>query len=208
MSVAGCRNDSRAANTGDAGGDAAADADASALREPHDSTDKMDGGPAANAGTASGASGRSTDASAPTVDGGADARAEVNADAGGADDADAGAACGSVDGRYSVLFTEISGTCGPYVNAQVVTFDNAITMRKYVNVDVDTETIVRDCRVVFVEVQRNKATGIQEQRIQGAALQIDADGNVAGKVTLTRYDSAGELLCGGDYDAAFTKLPQ
>jgi hypothetical protein len=188
-SVAGCQNDSVGANSVDAGGDAAAAGGAPSLHGPRDAADKMDGGPAADAGKANGSSGRSPDASTPTVDSGVDAEAEVDA---GADDADAGAACGNVGGPYSVIYTEISGTCGPINSANTVKIDNTITMEKYVNVDVDTETIVRDCRVL----------------IQGNALRVDADGNVAGTVTLTRYNTAGDLSCTGEYEAAFTKVAQ
>jgi hypothetical protein len=112
--------------------------------------------------------------------------------------------CPAVKGVYEPLYVARSGTCGPLTDANHVPIENDTQIQKFANVDVETETIVMGCRLNMTQTVRDKM-GIPQKQIVGAALDVQSSNQVAGMVTLTRYDAAGTPVCWGEYDAKLQK---
>lgn len=134
-----------------------------------------------------------------------DSRGTESNEAGRASETDAGPTCGIARGRYQALYEPRSGNCGAITSANMVAIDDNITIEKYANVDVETETIVRGCSVYFAQIVRDKTTGNVQTQIQGSTLDVDEDGNVSGSVTVTRFSDGGQVMCTGEYLARLTK---
>jgi hypothetical protein len=108
--------------------------------------------------------------------------------------------CPKVGGVYEPLYVARSGTCGPLNDANYVPIENDIQIQKFANVDVETETIVMGCSIKMTQIVRDKM-GVPQKRIDGSALDVQSSNKVEGMITLTRYDTVGNPVCWGEYDA-------
>jgi hypothetical protein len=113
--------------------------------------------------------------------------------------------CPGVAGRFEALYQMRSGTCGPVTSANTVQVEDNITIEKFANVDVETETIVKGCTVYMAQTVRNKSTGSVQSKIQGSTLEVHDENQLSGMVTLTRWDAGGQLMCSGEYDLLLRK---
>ena len=115
-------------------------------------------------------------------------------------------ACPGVDGSFQALYQPRSGNCGPVSSAHLVKVEDNITIEKYANVDVETETIVKGCTVYMKQIERNKQTGAVQSQVQGSTLEVQDENQLNGMVTLTRWDVAtGAIMCSGEYNLLLTK---
>jgi hypothetical protein len=115
-------------------------------------------------------------------------------------------ACPGVDGSFQALYQPRSGNCGPISSAHLVKVEDNITIEKYANVDVETETIVKGCTVYMKQIERNKQTGAVQSQVQGSTLEVQDENQLNGMVTLTRWDVAtGAIMCSGEYNLLLTK---
>lgn len=112
--------------------------------------------------------------------------------------------CPGVGGRFQALYEVRSGNCGPVTTANMVAVDDNITIEKFANVDVETETIVKGCTVYMAQIVRNKTGSVQSQ-IQGSTLEVQDENQLQGMVTLTRYNEVGAVMCSGEYNLLLTK---
>ena len=113
--------------------------------------------------------------------------------------------CASIGGVYQPLYVaRAGGTCGPLNDANNVPIHNDIQIQKFANVDVETETIVMGCSLNLTQIVRDKM-GVPQKHIYGNSLDVENSNKVAGMVTLTRYDAAGQPVCAGEYDAVLEK---
>ena len=112
--------------------------------------------------------------------------------------------CPAIGGTYEPLYTFRSGTCGALDDANYVPIQNDIQIQKFANVDVETETIVMGCSLNLTQIVRDKM-GTPQKRIYGNSLDVKSSNRVAGMVTLTRYDAAGQMVCAGEYDAMLSR---
>ena len=116
--------------------------------------------------------------------------------------------CPGVGGSFQPLYEQRSGNCGIVGTANNVKVENNITIEKYANVDVETETIVKGCTVYMRQIVRNKTTGRVESMVQGSTLEVQDENQLSGMVTLTRYnvmDVANPATCSGEYNLTLTK---
>jgi hypothetical protein len=116
--------------------------------------------------------------------------------------------CPGVAGSFQPLYEQRSGNCGIVGTANNVKVENNITIEKYANVDVETETIVKGCTVYLQQIVRNKTTGRVESMVQGSTLEVRDENELSGMVTLTRYnvaDVANPATCSGEYNLTLTK---
>jgi hypothetical protein len=116
--------------------------------------------------------------------------------------------CGAVSGNYQALYTPVGGNCGPFQNPHRVPFDGGpsgvkTTVQMLANADVVTEIVMMGCTARMTQIVQ--AQGSVQSRIDGAPIDIEDADELTGKVTLTRYDGMGGVMCQGTYDAAFTK---
>jgi len=119
--------------------------------------------------------------------------------------------CPGVGGSFQPLYEQRTGNCGAVPTANNVKVDNNITIEKYANVDVETETIVKGCTVYMKQIVRNKTTGRVESMVQGSTLEVQGENQLFGMVTLTRYnvmDVLNPATCSGEYNLTLTKSTQ
>ena len=119
--------------------------------------------------------------------------------------------CPGVGGSFQPLYEQRTGNCGAVPTANNVKVDNNITIEKYANVDVETETIVKGCTVYMKQIVRNKTTGRVESMVQGSTLEVQGENQLSGMVTLTRYnvmDVLNPATCSGEYNLTLTKSTQ
>jgi hypothetical protein len=113
--------------------------------------------------------------------------------------------CMSPGGQYLASFTERSGNCGALGSDRPFSLDNNITIEKFADVDVETESVVMSCSLLFKQLVRNKTTGVVAAHLHGPELAIEPDGSISGAVSLRRFDERGAMTCSGEYDAIFEK---
>lgn len=115
--------------------------------------------------------------------------------------------CPAVAGKFQATYQIRSGTCGDVGATNMVPFDNNTTIDKFANIEVETRTILRGCTAWMEQTVRNKVTTLLEQRIQGSTIGVEDSDKLTGMVTFTRWDAAGQVMCSGEYNAVFTKMP-
>jgi hypothetical protein len=116
--------------------------------------------------------------------------------------------CAAVSGSYQALYTPVGGNCGPVQNPHRVPFDGGksgvqTTVQMFANANVVTEIVMMGCTARMTQIVQ--AQGTVQSRIDGSPIDIEDESELTGKVTLTRYDGTGAVMCQGTYDAAFTK---
>jgi hypothetical protein len=135
------------------------------------------------------------------LDGGDDGRAGASAPGFGA--------CPEPSGAYEAQLEQRTGTCGEVAPANPVPVkDETITIQKFADRDVETETNVKGCTLFLRQLVRDK-TGQAVSMVEGSALEIDSDGSISGVVTLTQFDSASQSAqCSGDYQIELHELAE
>ena len=113
--------------------------------------------------------------------------------------------CPGVAGRFQPLYEMRSGNCGVFGTANTVQVEDNISIEKFANVDVETETVVKGCTVFMKQTIRDKNTGVVQQVVQGSTLEVQDENQLSGMVTLTRYQSDGMMTCSGEYNLLLTK---
>jgi hypothetical protein len=118
--------------------------------------------------------------------------------------------CPGVAGSFQPLYEQRTGNCGAVPVANSVKVDNNITIEKYANVDVETETIVKGCTVYMTQIVREKMTGRAVSMVKGSTLEVQGEDQLSGMVTLTRWDNAADPApsCSGEYNLTLTKSTQ
>jgi len=115
--------------------------------------------------------------------------------------------CPGVEGKFQAYYEPRTGTCGVVGATNMVPFDNNTTIQKFANVEVETRTILRGCTAWMEQTVRNKLSGLVESKIQGSTIGVEDSDKLSGMVTMTRWDAAGQVMCSGEYNAVFTKMP-
>jgi hypothetical protein len=105
---------------------------------------------------------------------------------------------------YDTSFTELAGTCGPYVGFPVHVDGRLSTSIRIVgNTRINAEHVLADCTFRFGQFAH--VDGDIVERVVGE-LPIDADGDgaIRGEVTIQRFDGSSEPTCSSDYDLVLT----
>jgi hypothetical protein len=117
--------------------------------------------------------------------------------------------CNAVKGTYQPLYTFVQGTCGPITMPNYVPVETGykgapkMTTMNFLNNSVTTEIVMKGCSMrVTQSVTEN---GSVRSKLNGDEINIENENELAGMVTLIRFDEAGNAMCSGVYDARFTK---
>jgi len=129
--------------------------------------------------------------------------AEHGPQAGAGGESDSGSTCGRPAGTFDATYQLRSGDCGEVISTDPMPIDGGVTIEKFADRDVQTESVIEGCQLAFVQTVRN-IDGLPTQQAQGSALTIDSPTQISGRVTLTRYDESGQPECSGEYDVVLT----
>lgn len=114
------------------------------------------------------------------------------------------AACPVKHGRYVVSLTQVDGACeAPQIVS--VPIDDNITIEKFIDTDVETETVISGCSVRLNRTERDKAEGIVRSTMTGT-LTAHEEGQLAGTVSVTFFDARGGTSCQSDFGADFSAV--
>jgi hypothetical protein len=116
--------------------------------------------------------------------------------------------CPRVVGQFQPLYTPLSGSCGVIADPMFVKIEDVpqasqTNVLMFGNGRLTTEVVLRGCSVQMIQ-QFETAERLQTY-LEAPELSVESANELAGQVSMFRYDPAGNVSCWGVYQARLLK---
>lgn len=118
--------------------------------------------------------------------------------------------CPRVAGQFQALYTPLTGSCGEVLAPPRVAIVDGpqpvqTSILTFPNGRLTTEVVRRGCTVQMTQLFESPSAGKPQSYITGPDLAVQSANELRGLVSMTRYDTQGNVACSGSYDAHLVK---